>query len=882
MSFVKQSFELSDYVIQFKSVLLVPEIAQAFYHFLKQEYATDNWDFILEVNKLQELAKKKNPQRLLKHAKNIFATYIETSSPKEILIGKTQKKFITEEIKKLGNKNWNLKVAPNALFEGLKNLVMLEYKNDSFKRFSKEPDCLKLLEKYKKNRNVLLPQLSMVFNYKDEDFDITTTEKKDIAFLDRFILDNPNWQLIFTDKNQKTSAFTSKWNYLPNVSFLSDTYLNIKYQMTFDYSLQEVACVLFSGYQYNDPLATDVRTIEYKNKSHVIFQQTTSVGALKESRFKRLIYTVDYDPEEKVLSVRAKPTRIPGAPFLKSHNYEITGKNGEVTGKTKGIQYFTYYIYKLTAVGEKKTLVEQVIAGDVGGKGISNSLAEKRLLGITSNLHKKLKELGDRTKIKDFKYEFNDLWEGIPNEPLGKLIYDLDIDSQDEEHQKKMDKRNQVFDLSNFAVNFTAIRKRDVEIVYYNFLKSETNTISWDFIIDFLKLLKLQARKKEDLMDMKLSDIVKTYFDKGARKNLMNLFILSTKDIKSVLATRHNSTRCIDNLKKIYGRLKLEHQLDSFKRFQKTPEAKEVLSKYQHDPEVMSPILECVTIYKTEDFQNTIISDKDLHFSTEICGHASTWDQIYSDDYSTISISKVNWFQDCKFITPTLVSFELKYKFNYPIEQVVNGYLNLSKFNTVDPNISKVKCINHVKETNESYESVVLNFDMVWLWNTSFIKENVCTLAINENQLFFISKPIQPKDQFWFKKEDDNIKYFQYEIIALTKNTDTTTTFQHIICINSNEKIEWDKKMIERTKGFYVSVESSIANSPTQIVDMKEKYENEEPLGKLLLSLDLNDCQVNEVSESEEDTLSSRYDIRYDSNTTFDDDELTSNDELTK
>ena len=279
----KLSFELSNYVIQFKSVIVVPEIAEAFYKFLKQEYATDNWDFILQINKLEDYSKKKNQTKLIKHAKQICSTYIDKDSPKEIAIGKTQKKKILENIAKLDDKVWNLETSPVDLFDYLKSSVLLEYKNDTFKRFSREAECIALLEKYKKNRNVLLPQLSMVFCYKDEDFESKAFEVKDKEFMHRFIEDNPIWELIHTNKKTKSSSFKSPWNYFPKVSFLTDTYFNIKTQMFFDNSFQEVICAFYSNYTQGDPTVIHGKALEFKPKQHVIIEQSSQIGMLTEA-----------------------------------------------------------------------------------------------------------------------------------------------------------------------------------------------------------------------------------------------------------------------------------------------------------------------------------------------------------------------------------------------------------------------------------------------------------------------------------------------------------------------------------------------------------------------------------------------------------------------
>jgi hypothetical protein len=47
---MSEKFNVGEYVIQFKSVIVVPEISQAFINFLKEEFNYENWEFILGSN----------------------------------------------------------------------------------------------------------------------------------------------------------------------------------------------------------------------------------------------------------------------------------------------------------------------------------------------------------------------------------------------------------------------------------------------------------------------------------------------------------------------------------------------------------------------------------------------------------------------------------------------------------------------------------------------------------------------------------------------------------------------------------------------------------------------------------------------------------------
>jgi hypothetical protein len=183
---MKESFDASDFVIQFKAIFLIEELGAAWYNFLKTEYNSENWEFILQLSELEKLQKKKNHTKILKQLEFIISQFIAPESPKEILVGRTHKKKILEETQKINKKHWNLSMSPLEIFEPLKISVLLEYKNDSFKRFVRTEECLNVVEKHQNNQQVLLPQLALLYSYTDDDFKHQPITKKDEEFLEHF------------------------------------------------------------------------------------------------------------------------------------------------------------------------------------------------------------------------------------------------------------------------------------------------------------------------------------------------------------------------------------------------------------------------------------------------------------------------------------------------------------------------------------------------------------------------------------------------------------------------------------------------------------------------------------------------------------------------
>jgi DNA-directed RNA polymerase subunit N (RpoN/RPB10) len=126
----------------------------------------------------------------------------------------------------------------------------------------------------------------------------------------------------------------------------------------------------------------------------------------------------------------------------------------------------------------------------------------------------------EKNTIKEHKYEFNELWEGLPVDPLAKLLYDLDIDGIDEQYQEKMKKRRQMFDISNFNIYFSSLKKKEISQKYLEFLKLENNSQNWEFILDLLQLKKYCERNKIDLANEKLFQIYTNYLLDGSKKQL--------------------------------------------------------------------------------------------------------------------------------------------------------------------------------------------------------------------------------------------------------------------------------------------------------------------------------------------------------------------------
>ena len=140
----QKTFDIGDSIIQFQSILEVPEITKSFIEFLKSEHNLDNFLFILSVKNLEQFMKKNNHKQLNKEFNNIVNTYLSPKSPKEFEILMEEKKIFLDKIKNLKQDEWNIEGSPVEILEPFYKAVLVEYKNDSYKRYIRTEECLKV------------------------------------------------------------------------------------------------------------------------------------------------------------------------------------------------------------------------------------------------------------------------------------------------------------------------------------------------------------------------------------------------------------------------------------------------------------------------------------------------------------------------------------------------------------------------------------------------------------------------------------------------------------------------------------------------------------------------------------------------------------------
>jgi hypothetical protein len=846
----EEKFNIGDYVIQFKSVLIVPEISKAFFTFLKEEFSSDNWEFILGLQMIEQLVKKKNQAKINIQVKTLVNTFIEPKSKKELEICPAEKLVVLEKVKTLQKKEWNLDVSPLELFEPFRMVILNEYKNDSFKRFIRTPTCLELLEKHATNRDVLLPRLALVYNYTDDDFKRCYMDQNDIKFMNQYSMDNPNWSVLLDNKKKKLQVYYSPWNYFPNVKFITKACWNVRTVVELNLPFEHAIVGVFKNIATNTSESFEI--VEYKFGDYFVAQfQIRTIQFIMSKRWVQIVYNMSYDPETRCVEMRMKSCQIKDTKdFFVNEKLPLKTKNG--IKHVKAIQCFVFGVIKVTEIKENHCVFEYISTVDLDIK-LPKKFLEPTGTQVYYDTMKNLERIGDRTKLIDHKYDFNELWEGLPKDPVGKLLWDLDIPGQDKQYQEKMEKRKQVFDISNYLVHFSALKRKEIAGAYYEFLKSEHNSDSWDFIMEYNTLKKFHEKGKFKQEAEKVELIMKTFIEP---KSPRDLCVEKEKytELKSNLSKKMKNYPMFKYFHKIYLDVKIEHQMDSFKRFVNIPSMNDIFAKYQHDIGVMSPIIGILSTYQSEDFNTKKVTSKDTEFISSLITNASTWDSVFSSPDMKISTSTINWFSKVDFLENVPIqSFQFEIILPYGLQQVANGYLNLNKMNKIDSNISKSKLISYQPQTKDDHEHAVVEMEMIWVWGTPMKKTNLCFFKYYHNELVFVSKPIQSQNE-WFHK-DKETEFFEYEIITLSELKGGSTRFQHILIVASTEKLDWKKIITERGKSFLPSLTSSVQSSKSKIVEEKEKYlelkdkDPKDAIGMLLFNLDV-DAKYDEFDDN--------------------------------
>ena len=134
LKFFEKEQELEKYALKYNAVYDVKEIGDMFYAFLKEEYNTPPYEFILEFDALEEDYPDSTNVKLFK---KIWNAYYDENSPTELNISAKIKKEVIKRVEETGqltNSKWVLETSLKQLFFKTAKLMKTDLGADNFPR----------------------------------------------------------------------------------------------------------------------------------------------------------------------------------------------------------------------------------------------------------------------------------------------------------------------------------------------------------------------------------------------------------------------------------------------------------------------------------------------------------------------------------------------------------------------------------------------------------------------------------------------------------------------------------------------------------------------------------------------------------------------------
>jgi len=210
---------------------------------LKLENNGEPWEFIREVTNL------KNAKNPAEEVQKIIKTFIEKNAPKEINLSNQNKTELMEVLKDQLKESffWIAKKTPEEIFADTIKIIKLELFMDNYPRFIRTKECLKVLQKFLKDAEVIVFKEAIDFPYSDKSFREHWVSDQDIQFLRLLAKDNFDWELIGSITNNLNTFFSYR-NYMPQVSYFKNASIG-KFELIMPYSLEKVICAFCPTYE---------------------------------------------------------------------------------------------------------------------------------------------------------------------------------------------------------------------------------------------------------------------------------------------------------------------------------------------------------------------------------------------------------------------------------------------------------------------------------------------------------------------------------------------------------------------------------------------------------------------------------------------------------
>eukprot|EP01080_Neovahlkampfia_damariscottae_P000563 gene563-8073_t len=405
--------EEEHFSLRFNSLFLNKEIGDLFENHLSTEFNTEPWKFL----KLSETYKTlKTTDKIESEFIRIYDMFIENDSEMELNISGKLKRPVTQVYKKM--KNNEFEGSLERIFEDISKSIADQLFFDSFPRFVRTKECIKFIEKHKKDSSLVTPIIISSFKYNDEYFKNYIIEDSDFDYFKILFQDNPKWDLISTKNG--TNVFHSKFNYMPGVKEVKTR--TMKCETVLPYSLEQAGLFIFNDKMIEefDPnikkvvVKDFIQTKELKEilksmryeRNLLVMEYQMDFGFPFNSRIMKIGCSMMYIPEERMIQCVTKPYIDENESW--SHPSKQTVDNNS-NKSTKSFFMFAYSCIFLKEIDESKTSFTQIFNINLGGWMKNDSLEFIKTIGkergknLNKDMEKQMKAIPKGASIEDYK-----------------------------------------------------------------------------------------------------------------------------------------------------------------------------------------------------------------------------------------------------------------------------------------------------------------------------------------------------------------------------------------------------------------------------------------------------------------------------------------------
>lgn len=262
----KKVFDSKKYILLKNSVFSNDDFNKCYKKYLSSLYNEESLKILDKINELKKLELNKDfdkTDEINQLVKYIIENFLNDESKYQINISSEIKSnFFKLEL--------NVNLLYSERFKDIEECIKNDLISDTFNSFVNSKDCIKLIEEYQDDKNLVMLEIDYKFDYKIKNIEIEIITELDIKLLE-LIKDDYNLELIYSKNNLYTCKFLS------NIKFLTDimpTASMIKTIIYFDkdekLSIKELAKLVLD-------IRNDYSYITHIDEEYIDFDKTEEI-----------------------------------------------------------------------------------------------------------------------------------------------------------------------------------------------------------------------------------------------------------------------------------------------------------------------------------------------------------------------------------------------------------------------------------------------------------------------------------------------------------------------------------------------------------------------------------------------------------------------------